>query len=175
MLLVHRSHGALTVVSRLARDRVLAVVAGVLALLAAASARAVPRLAAALLAAAVLVVLLGARTLRARFERGQVTVRSPVPLRRAERRSLAAFGAVCVETFAEARRRRADRLARGWAERSGTPMPAWLRPPDAPGANDALRRLVLVARDGDPLPITVWLPERDDLEPALLAVEAVLR
>jgi hypothetical protein len=175
MLHVHRTPGALTVVSRLASPRVLAVVSSLLALLAAGSSRAVPRAALALLAAAALVVLLGGRTLRARFERGQVTLRSAVPLRRAERRSLGGFTAAGIETFAEARRRRADRLARGYAERSGAPMPAWLRPPDAPGANDVLRRIVLVAPDGEPFPVTAWLSEREDLEPARLAIESTLR
>lgn len=175
MLHIHRTPGALTVVSRLARPRVLAVVAGVLAALALASARTVPRAAMALFLAAALVVLLGARTLRARFERGHVTLRLAVPFRRAERRSLGSFTAAAIETFAEARRRKADRLARAYRERSGEPMPAWLRPPDAPGANDVLRRIVLVAPDGEPFPVTAWLGEREDLEPARLAIESVLR
>lgn len=174
MLVLHRTAGALTVVSRLARNHVLAVVGGLLGLAAIGLGSAAPRAALAVGVAAGLVTVLGARTLRARFERGQVILRPAVPFRRAERRSLAGFTAVAIETFAEARRRRADRLARGYAERSGEPMPSWLRPPDAPGVNDVLRRIVLVAPDGEPFPVTAWLGEREDLEPARLAIEAVL-
>jgi hypothetical protein len=175
MLDVHRTSGTLTVASRLASRHVLAFWFGILLLLAAGSSRIVPRLALALLASAALVVLLGARTLRARFERGHVTLRLAVPFRPSRRRPLGGFTAARVETFAEARRRRADRLARGYAARSGEPMPEWLRPPDAPGVNDALRRIVLVAPDGEALPVTAWLGEREDLEPARLAIESVLR
>jgi hypothetical protein len=174
MLLVHRTPGALTVVSRLVRSRALAVLAGILTLLAAGSMRAAPGVALALVLAAVLLVLLGARTLRARFERGHVTLRLAVPFRRAERRSLGGFTAVAIETLAEARRRKAERLARSYAERSGKPMPEWMRPPDAPGTNDDLRRIVLVGPDGEPFPVTAWLAVSEDLEPARFAIESTL-
>ena len=175
MLRVDRSQGALTVVSRLARARVVAVVGGGLAALALAVARPAPRAAAALACAAALVVILGARSQRARFERGQVAVRQAMPFFPTARRVLGGFTGARVEVFAEARRTRAERLARGWAERSGTPMPAWLRAPEAPGTNDALRRIVLVPVAGEPFPVTAWLAEDEDLEPARLAIEAVLR
>ncbi|HEY6099869.1 MAG TPA: hypothetical protein VIW03_10595 [Anaeromyxobacter sp.] len=173
MLRVERAPGALTVVSRLAKPRVLAVVGGVLAALALVTSHPAPGAALAAGGAATLVVLLGGRAVRARFERGRVTVRPAVPFQRAERRPLASFSGARVETFAEARRRRAEGLARAYAARSGTEMPAWLRAPDAPTPNDALRRIVLVTRDGDPFPVTAWLAE-DDLEPARLAIEAVV-
>jgi hypothetical protein len=171
---LHRRPGALTVVSRLARPRVLAVVGGALAAVALASARSSPPVALAAGAGAVLVVVLGARPLRARFERGQLVVRPAVPFQRARRHALASFALVRIETFGDARRRRAERLARGYAERSGAPMPTWLRAPDAPGVNDGLRRVVLVAADGEPLPVTAWLAEEEDLEPVRSAIEAVL-
>jgi hypothetical protein len=172
VLRVERRPGALILVSRLARPRVLAVVALALAGMAAAVVRPAPLAAAALGAAAALVVLLGGRTVRARFERGRVSVRQAVPFRHREDRALAAFEGARVETFAEARRARADRLARDYRARSGADMPPWLRAPDAPGANDHLRRIVLVAREVEPLPVTAWLGE-DDLEPARLAVEEI--
>ena len=175
MLLLKHAPGSLTVVSRLARPHVLAVLSGALVLVAAGSIYALPRLALALLAAAGLVVLLGARTLRARFEHGRLTLRLAVPFRRAVRRPLGGFTAARIETFAEARRRRADRIARGYADRSGSPLPAWLRPPEAPGTNDGLRRIVLVGPDGEPFPVTAWLGERENLEPARLAIESALR
>jgi hypothetical protein len=171
---LHRTPGAVTVVSRLARPRVLAVVGGALAAIALASARAAPRVAAAAGTAAVLVVLLGARALRARFERGHLVLRPAAPFLRTERRALAGFTAVRVETFAEARRRRSERLARSFAERSGAPMPTWLRAPDAPAVNDGLRRIVLVAGDGEPFPVTAWLAAEDDLEPARSAIQGLL-
>jgi hypothetical protein len=175
VLRVDRRPGSLVLSSRLARPRVLAVLGGALAGVALASARAAaPRLALGLGAAAALVVVLGGRTLRARFERGQVNVRPAVPFARAHRRPLARFRSARIETFADARRRRAERLAREYAERSGKEMPVWLRPPDAPGANDGLRRVVLVAADGEPLPVTSWLAAEEDLEPARSAVESVL-
>jgi hypothetical protein len=174
VLRVDRQAGGLTVLSRLARLRVLVVLGGVLVALAAASAPAAPPAAAGLAAAAALLVALGGRPLRARFERGSVSVRSAVPLRRVERHALAAYRTARVETFAEARRRRAERLARGYAARSGTELPAWLRAPEAPGTNDRLRRIVLVGPGGEPLPVTAWLGEHEELEPARLAIEAVL-
>lgn len=174
MLRVERRPGTLTLVSRLARPRVVGVLGAVLVALALWESSAAPRAALALVVGAALVVTLGLRTLRARFERGHVEVRSANPFARGERRPLGRFGSVRIETFAEARRRRADRLARGYAERSGKEMPVWLRPPDAPGANDHLRRVVLVALDAEPLPVTAWLGEDEDLEPARAAIESAL-
>ncbi len=172
MLRVHRSPGAVTLVTRLARPHALAVLA--LALVAGAlAARSLPGLAAALAVAALLLALAGGRSVRARFERGRVSVRHPLPLRRDDR-ALAEFAAAAVETVGDARRRRAERLARGFAERAGTEMPAWLRPPDAPGTHDHLRRLVLVARRGEDLAVTAWLRD-EDLEPVRAEVEAMLR
>jgi hypothetical protein len=174
VLRVERSGAGLTLVSRLARARAIAVLAAALALAALAALRLVPAAAAALLAAGALLVVLGGRAVRARFERGRVRVRAAVPLRAEEDRALGEFAAVRVETVGEARRRRADRLAGQYRARSGGEMPSWLlRPPDAPGANDHLRRLVLVARSGDPLPVTAWLAE-DDLEAARAQIEALL-
>lgn len=170
MLRVERRPGALILVSRLARPRVLVVLAAALGGLAAALVRPAPEVALALAVAAALVALLGGRTVRACLERGRVSVRPAVPFRRREDHALAAFAGARIETFAEARRRRSDRLARAYRARSGVDMPAWLRPPDAPGANDHLRRVVLVAREGEPLPVTAWLAD-DDLEPARLALE----
>ncbi|HEX9053154.1 MAG TPA: hypothetical protein VF841_21680, partial [Anaeromyxobacter sp.] len=97
----------------------------------------------------------------------------PEPLRRDER-ALAEFAGAAVETVADARRRRADRQARRFAERTGSEMPAWLRAPDAPGTHDHLRRLLLVARRGEDLPVTAWLRD-EDLEAARAEVEALLR
>lgn len=173
MLRVDRRPGSLTLASRLARPRVLAVIGVVLVGLAAALARPTPAAALAAGAAAALVALLGGRSVRARFERGRVSVRQAVPFRRGDDRALAEFTGARVETFADARRRRRERLAREYRARSGAEMPAWLRAPDAPGANDRLRRIVLLAREGDPLPVTAWLAE-DDLEPACCDVEALL-
>jgi len=173
MLRVQRSPGAVTLVSRLARPPALAVLSGVLLGGALASARPAPALAAALAGAALLLVLLGGRSLRARLERGRVSVRHAVPFRRDDR-ALAEFAGAAVETVGDARRRKAERLARGFAERSGSEMPAWLRPPDAPGTHDHLRRVVLVARRGEDLPVTAWLRD-EDLEPVRAEVEAMLR
>ena len=77
----------------------------------------------------------------------------------------------------EARARRADRLARGYTARSRSAAPTWLVPQPTAGANDHLRRLVLVARDrdGEPFSVTAWLAPDDDLEPARAEVEALLR
>lgn len=164
MLRVDRAAGTVTLVSRLARPRVLAVLAVALLGPALAAARPLPALAAGLAAGAVLVVALGGRSVRARFERGRVAVRSAVPLQRVDERPLGEFSGARVETVAEARRRKAERHARAYRERSGVELPAWLRPPDAPGANDHLRRIVLVPRSGEPLAVTAWLAD-DDLEP----------
>jgi hypothetical protein len=173
MIRLDRSPGAVTVVSRFARPRVLAVVAAVLLGGAAAAARPLPALAGALCVAALLLLTLGGRAVRARFERGRVSVRHAAPFRRDER-ALAEFSGSRVETVAEARRRAAEARARAWRERAGAEMPSWMQPPDAPGANDRLRRILLVARSGEPLAITAWLAE-DDLEPARAAVEGLLR
>lgn len=96
-----------------------------------------------------------------------------MPLRRAENRFLSEFAAARLETVGEARRRKAERLAREYLERSGGELPSWLRAPDVPGTNDHLRRLVLLPRRGEPLAVTAWLAE-DDLEAARLAVESLL-
>src|SRR5512138_62925 len=173
MLRVQRSSGALTVVSRLARPHALAVLAVGFAGGAAAAAGRSNVLAACLALAAALVAVLGGRAVRARFERGRVSVRDAVPLRRRDR-ALSEFARADVETAGDARRRRAERLARGFAERAGSEMPTWLRPPDAPGTHDHLRRIVLVARSGDPLPVTSWLSD-EDLEAVRAELEAMLR
>jgi hypothetical protein len=172
MLRVERAAGAVTLVSRLARAPAVGVLACVL-LAAAAAARASPALAAPLAVAAALVVLLGGRTVRARFARGRVLVRHAVPFRRDDR-ALAEFTGARVETIADARHRKAERLARRYRERSGgAEMPSWLAPPPSPGANDHLRRVVLVAPAGELLEVTAWLAE--DLEPVRAEVEALLR
>jgi hypothetical protein len=173
MLRVDRGPAVLTVVSRLPRLRVLVVIGLALAALELAFAGSGAPAMLALAGAGALVVVLSGRTVRARFERGRVSVRPAVPFQRTARRPLGDFAAARVETFAEARRRRAERIARGYAARSGKELPAWLRAPDAPGANDPLRRIVLVGREGEPFPVTAWLAE-DDLEPARLAVEGLL-
>jgi hypothetical protein len=173
MLRIQRSPGAVTLVSRFARAQALAVLAVALVGGALAAARSAPALAAALAVAALLLAVLGGRSVRARFERGRVSVRHPAPLRRDER-ALSEFTRAAVETVGDARRRRAERLARGFAKRAGSEMPPWLRPPDAPGTHDHLRRLLLVARQGEDLPVTAWLRD-EDLEPARAEVEAMLR
>jgi hypothetical protein len=174
MLRVERSSAAVTVVSRLARTRVLVVLSGLLlaAALASAAARA-PATAAAFVAAALALAVLGGTSVRARFERGRVSVREGFPFRPRER-ALSEFAAAAVETVADARRRRAERLARGFARRAGAELPAWLRPPDAPGTHDHLRRVVLLGSRGDALAITCWLAD-DDLEPVRAELEALLR
>ncbi len=174
MLRVQRTGGALTLVSRLARPRVLAVLGGTLGVLALAAVWFAPRAAAALAAAGVLVTVLGRRAVRARFERDRVRVRSAVPFEREADRFLGEFARARVETIADARRRKAERLARQYQVRSGGDLPAWLRRPDAPGTNDHLRRIVLVPGEGEPLAVTAWL-EEDDLAPALADIEALLR
>jgi len=173
VLQIDRTPGKLTLVSRLARPRVLAVLAGALAL-AALSFRSAPVAAAVLLAAAALLALLGGRPVRVRVERGRVRVRQAVPFQRGDDRPLAEFAGARVETVAEARRRRTERLARQYLERSGGALPAWLHPPDAPGTNDHLRRIVLVPREGEPVAVTAWLAD-DDLEPARRELEELLR
>jgi hypothetical protein len=173
MLRVQRAAGAVTLVSRLARPHATVVLAGVFLGGALAAARPVPALAAALALAGLLLAVLGGRSVRARFERGRVLVRHAVPLRRAAR-ALADFAGAAVETVRDERRRRAERLARGFADRAGAEMPPWLRPPEAPGTHDHLRRLVLVARRGEDLPVTAWLAD-EDLDAVRAEVEALLR
>jgi hypothetical protein len=173
MLRIQRSPGAVTLVSRFARTQALAVLVAALLGGAVATGRSAPVLAGAFALAALLLAVLGGRCFHARFERGRVSVRHPAPLRRDDR-ALSEFTGTSVETVGDARRRRAERLARGFAERAGSEMPAWLRPPDAPGTHDHLRRLVLVARGGEDLPVTAWLRD-EDLEPARAEVEALLR
>ncbi|HSD19032.1 MAG TPA: hypothetical protein VLC54_03280 [Anaeromyxobacter sp.] len=177
MVRVERTSGALTLVSRLARPRVLVVLAGALVLCAAGLRGGAPRAALALVAAAALVVLLGGRSVRATFARGRVRVRPAVPLQGGGERALAEFVAVRQETIGEARARRAARLARGYTARSRSAAPTWLVPQPTAGANDHLRRLVLVARDrdGEPFSVTAWLAPDDDLEPARAEIEALLR
>jgi hypothetical protein len=174
VIAIQPSPGALTVVSRLARAPALGVLAGLLGACALA-AHGAPWLSAALALAAALLVLLGARAVRARLAAGRVTVVPTSILARRVARPLADFSGVALETLGEARARRAETLARAYRARSGgEPMPAWLRRPATPGVNDHLRRLVLVARVGEPLPITAWLAPEDDLDAAKRAVEARL-
>jgi len=177
MVRVERSSGALTLVSRLARPRVLVVLASALVLGAAGLRSGAPRAALALVAAAALVVLLGGRSVRATFARGRVRVRPAVPLQGGGERALAEFVSVRQETIGEARARRAARLARGYKARSGSAAPAWLVAQPTAGANDHLRRLVLVARDrdGEPFAVTGWLSPDDDLDPARAEIETLLR
>jgi hypothetical protein len=174
VLRIARQRSGLTLESRLARPRVLAVLAVALALGAAGAARFLPAVAGALALAGALVAILGSRAVRARFERDRVRVRSAVPFRRARERRLAEFFGARVETVGEVRRRKAERLADQYRARSGGEMPDWLRRPHTPGANDHLRRIVLVARAGDPLPVTAWLAE-DELEAARAEIDSMLR
>ena len=173
MLRIDRAPGTVTLVSRFARPRALVVLTGVLVVAALLAARPLPGAAGALGAVAVLVVILGGRTVRAELGRGRVRVSPVVPLGRPAERLLADFAGARVETLAEARRRRAERRAEAWRARSGAELPDWVRPPDAPGTNDHLRRIVLEPRAGEPLAVTAWLAE-DDLEPARSAVQALL-
>jgi hypothetical protein len=175
VLRIERERAGLTLVSRLARPRVLVVLACAFALLALVAARSAPAAGAALAATAALVSVVGGRAVRARFERDRVRVTPPVPFRREDSRPLVDFAAARVETVGEARLRKAERLAREYERRSGGgEMPGWLHAPGAPGTNDHLRRIVLVPRTGEPLPVTAWLAE-DDLAPALAEIEALLR
>jgi hypothetical protein len=173
MLRIDRAPGRLTLVSRLARPRVLAVLAGAL-VLAAVAVRSFPVAAAVLLAAAGLLAVLGGRVVRARFERGRIRVSPAVPFRPGADRLVGEFSAARVETVAEARRRKSERLARQYLARSGGALPEWLHPPDAPGANDHLQRIVLLTRDGGPLAVTAWLAQDEDLEPVRRELEELL-
>jgi hypothetical protein len=174
VLRIERERSRLTLVSRLARPRVLAILGGVLGLLALAALRFEPVAAAALAASAALVALVGGTAVRARFERDRVRVKPAVPFQREDDRALAEFAGARVETVGEARRRKAERLAREYERRSGGEMPLWLRRPDTPGTSDHLRRIVLVPRAGEPFAVTAWLAD-DDLAPALAEIEALLR
>jgi hypothetical protein len=174
MVRVDRSGPGLTVVSRLARPRTVAVLAAALGIAAWAALPFARPASAALAGAAALVALLGGRAVRARFERGRVRVRPAIPFAGGDERALREFAGARIETIGEARRRRAEDLAGRYRARSGAEMPSWLvRPPEAPGANDHLRRIVLVARAGDPLPVTAWLAA-DDLEPVRSEVEGLI-
>ncbi|GAO04005.1 hypothetical protein [Anaeromyxobacter sp. PSR-1] len=175
MLRLEESVGALDVTSRLARPRALAVLA--LALLGAAWAAraALPALAGALAVAAALLAILGGRAVRARVAGGIVSVRPAAPFAAAVTRPLAAYGTAAVETVADARRRRAEALARGYAARAGAELPSWLAPRTTPGTHDHLRRIVLLpVGAGEPLAVTAWLPPEDDLEPLRRALAARL-
>jgi hypothetical protein len=173
VLRIERGPGSLTVVSRFARLQPLGVLAAALCGGALLAGRAVPVAAAGLVAAAVLVLALGGRAVRAVIARGRVRVSAPVPLGRAAERPLAAFSSARVETLADARRRKAERHARVYREHAGADLPSWLRPADQPGSNDQLRRIVLEAPGGEPLAVTAWLTD-DDLEPVRAEVQALL-
>jgi len=174
VLRIERGPGTLTVVSRFARPRALAVLVVALAVLALLAGRGLPLLAGALVLAAALLVALEGRAVRAVFARGRVRVSPPHPLRRAAERPLSLFSGARVETLADARRRKAERHAAEYRARAGSDLPSWLRPGDQPGANDHLRRLVLEAPGEEPLALTAWLAD-DDLEPARAEVAALLR
>ena len=171
MLRVERSPGALTLVSRFARPRAVAALAAAFLAGAAALARPAPALAAALALVGLLLALLAGRSVRARFEPGRVSVRDALGRRE---RPLADFASAVVETAGEARRRRAERRARGWAERAGGELPSWLRAPDAPGTHDHLRRVVLLARRGEDLAVTAWVAD-GDVEAVRAEVDGLLR
>jgi hypothetical protein len=176
MVRVERSPGALTLVSRLARPRALGVLAVALLAGAAALRGPAPRAALALVAAALFLLVLGGRPVRATFARGRVRIRPAVPLARGGDRSLAEFVAVRQETIGEARARRAERLANGYRARTGgAGAPSWLVPAPTEGMNDHLRRLVLVARDGEPIAVTAWVAPEDDLEPLRGELASLLR
>lgn len=174
MLRIERAAGTVAVASRLARAPAVGVLAALL-LAGALATRASPALAAGLALLAALLVVLGGRTVRSRFARGRVLVRHAVPFRRDDR-PLSDFSAARVESFADARRRKAERLAREYRERSGgAEMPSWFRAPQAPGTNDQLRRVVLVGPRGEPLEVTAWLAPEEDLEPLRAELDALLR
>lgn len=174
MLQIEQGAGTLTLVSRFSRPRAHAVLAGALGGGALLASRALPAVALALAVLAVIVAAAGVRVFRAAFRRGHVQVSAAFPLRPPTERPLAGFSGVRVETLADARRRKAERQARAYRERTGSDLPAWLRPADQPGANDHLRRLVLEGPGAESLAVTVWLADEDDLEPARAAVAALL-
>jgi hypothetical protein len=173
VLRIERGPGRLVLVTRLARPRVLVILAGAL-LAGAVALRAFPPAAVPLAVVAALIVAIGGRSVRARFEGGRVRIRPAVPLGRGEDRPLADFSAAAVETVAQARRARADRLAEQYRGKSGLQIPTWLRPSDARGTNDHLRRVVLVPRQGEPVAVTAWLAD-DELEPLRAELEGMLR
>lgn len=174
MLRVARPPGALLLVSRVARAPAVAVLAGVLLGLALVL-RGTPAAAVPFAAGALLVVLLGGRSVRARFERGRVSVRHGLPFGAADERPLSEFHAARVESVADARRRRNAHLAHGYRARSGgAELPSWMRPPVAEGANDHLRRVVLVGPGQEPLAVTAWLAD-GDLEALRAELQALLR
>ena len=177
MVRLERTLGALTVVSRLARPRVLAVLAVALGgpALALALLGAAPRAAAALALAAALIVLFGGRATRATFSRDRVRIRPAAPFLPGGERTLGAFVRASVETVGEERARKAERLAERYRARSGTELPVWLHARPTPGVNDHLRRVVLVARDGDRVAVTAWLAPDDELEPLCAELEALVR
>jgi len=175
MVRLERTLGALTVVSRLARPRVLAVLAVALGGPALALFGAAPRAAAALALAAALIVLFGGRATRATFSRGRVRIRPAAPFLPGGERTLGAFVRASVETVGEERARKAERLAERYRARSGTELPFWLHARPTPGVNDHLRRVVLVARDGDRVAVTAWLAPDDELEPLRAELEALVR
>lgn len=177
MVRLERTLGALTVVSRLARPRVLAVLAVALGgpALALALLGAAPRAAAALALAAALIVLFGGRATRATFSRDRVRIRPAAPFLPGGERTLGAFVRASVETVGEERARKAERLAERYRARSGTELPFWLHARPTPGVNDHLRRVVLVARDGDRVAVTAWLAPDDELEPLRAELEALVR
>ena len=175
MVRLERTAGALTVVSRLARPRVLAVLAVALGGPALALFGAAPRAAAALALAAALIVLFGGRATRATFSRGRVRIRPAAPFLPGGERTLGAFVRASVETVGEERARKAERLAERYRARSGTELPFWLHARPTPGVNDHLRRVVLVARDGDRVAVTAWLAPDDELEPLRAELEALVR
>jgi hypothetical protein len=174
MLRVERTPGAVLLVSRLTRAPAVGVLAGVLLVVAVAAAT--PAIAAPFGVAALLVLLMGGRAVRARFERGRVSVRHPLPLRATDERLLSEFSGVRVESVADARRRKAERLAHEYRAKSGgAELPSWMTPPVAPGVNDHLRRVVLVGpRSEEPLAVTAWLAD-EDLEAVRAELEALLR
>jgi hypothetical protein len=174
MLRLEEGAAGLTLTSRLAGPRVLAVLAVVL-LIGAAVLRGVPALSGGMGAAAVLLVVVGGRPVRASVQGGRIMVRSAIPLVRTVTAPLGRFGAVAVETVADERGRRADALARRYAERAGAELPRWFERKPMPGSNDHLQRLVLVSSaGGEPLAVTAWLAPEDDLGPARRALEARL-
>jgi hypothetical protein len=173
VLRIERGPGTLTLVSRFARPRPLAILVAMLVALALLAWHGLPLVAGALALTAAVFLVGGARAMRAVFARGRVRVSAPVPLGPSAERPLGAFSAVRVETLADARRRKAERHAAAYRARAGSDLPRWLRPADQPGANDQLRRLVLVAPGEEPVAVTAWLSD-DDLEPARAAVEGLL-
>jgi hypothetical protein len=175
MLRLERTGGALTIVSRLARPRVLAVLAVAFGGLALALAGSAPYAAAVLAVAAALLVLLGGRAMRATFARGRVRIHPAAPFLRSGDRALDVFVRASVETVGDERARRADRLAERYRSRSGAEFPGWLRSPVTPGVNDHLRRIVLIARDGERVAVTAWLAPDDELDPLRTELEALLR